>query len=733
MKITGADLFQTRVARRVMGLFLLCALVPILALGVTSYMHVTSQLRDQAVARLQIESKAAGMSVIERLQLVESNVRAVRQTVRTAATSGMPAQFQLPHGVLGLALSPTDGDPVPLAGDGIPSQTLSLRQRSHLLGGKSVVVVVSRGIVLVAQALDPNRLDDGIIWAKVHPPYLWSTDSGDSRLLPSVTMCVFGADGTMFTCPYDEHTMPEALRSGPDQTAQDEFRWTFEGEEYLAAQWTIFLGFEYSAPSWRIVLGEPGTVVLAPLADFKRTFPMILLLAIVVVVGVSHRQVRNSMEPLTALTEGTESIARQQFDTTVTITSGDEFEDLAGSFNTMARQLGKQFHTLTAMSEIDRAVLSDLDRNHIVETVLHRTSEALSCNRVAVALQTDAGDQHSPWRVTVAFEGTRREHDVPVSASELDELAQHPGHMVFHRTGESRSYLRDWTSGNGDPVVILPLTRKDEVVGLIALAYVTAEPIGAELREARQLADQVSVALSNAHLVDELDSLSAGALTALARTIDANSHWTAGHSERVTTVSLAIAREMGLPQENLDTLYRGGLLHDIGKIAVPPTILDKPGKLTDEEFEIVKQHPSTGARILAPIKAYADTIPIVLYHHEKLDGTGYPDGLAGDEIPYLAKLLCVADVYDALTSARPYRPGWPAPKAAQYLLDGAGTQFDPDIAAAFRNALMGGRIAREPSVTLEAVASPSTTGNGRGRSQLHNAIEPALRLAQSDL
>ena len=724
MKFGGAELFQTRVARRVMGLFLLCALVPIAALGVTSYLHVTGQLRTQAFDRLQTESKSAGMSAMERLQLVESNLRGLLQLFVTA--EGTPAQtlpvgFQLPHGVAGLATSRPDRGPTNLVGDRVPAQTLTPRHRDHLSRGKSLIRVLpgQETAVLMALALHPPQLDEGIIWAKFHLPFLWSTDNGVSRLPPGVNMCVFQPQGTMLTCPYDDHDMPEGMPRQPGATAEDELGWTVDGEEYLAAEWTLFLEFEYATPSWRMVLGEPSAQVFAPLSDFKRTFPLVLLFAVMVVAWVSHRQVHSSMEPLKALTDGTELIAQQQFDTTVAVTSGDEFQDLAGSFNTMARQLGKQFNTLTAMGAIDRAVLSELDRNHIIETVLRRTSEALSCRRVAVALETDADDPDTPWSVTTTPDGQRHVYDVRVPASDLDELKQHPDSMVINRGGESRSYLRGWTSGNGDPVVVLPLHRKNDVIGLIAMEYRTTEQVDAELREARQLSNQVSVALSNAHLVVELDALSTGALTALARTIDANSQWTAGHSERVTNLALVLGSELGLPQGDLDTLYRGGLLHDIGKIGVPAAILDSPGKLTVEEFEIVKQHPSTGARILSPIKAYADTIPLVLHHHERFDGKGYPHGLAGEEIPFLARLVCVVDVYDALTSDRPYRQGWTVSKAGQHIVTGAGTQFDPALASAFGRALENGRV--ENPGTLEANSILIESGNWNPETDWHDA------------
>jgi putative nucleotidyltransferase with HDIG domain len=338
---------------------------------------------------------------------------------------------------------------------------------------------------------------------------------------------------------------------------------------------------------------------------------------------------------------------------------------------------------------------------------------------VAVALQTDGDDPDAPWRVTTTPDGQRHEYDVSVPALELDELKEHRDSMVINRGGGSRSYLHDWTSGNGDPVVVLPLHRKNDVIGLIAMEYRTTEQVDAELREARQLANQVSVALSNAHLVMELDALSTGALTALARTIDANSQWTAGHSERVTNLALVLGSELGLPQNDLDTLYRGGLLHDIGKIGVPAAILDNPGKLTVEEFEIVKQHPSTGARILSPIKAYADTIPLVLHHHERFDGKGYPHGLAGEEIPFLARLVCVVDVYDALTSDRPYRQGWTVSKAGQHIVTGAGTQFDPALANAFGRALENGRV--ENPGTLEANSVLIESGNWNPETDWHDA------------
>lgn len=181
----------------------------------------------------------------------------------------------------------------------------------------------------------------------------------------------------------------------------------------------------------------------------------------------------------------------------------------------------------------------------------------------------------------------------------------------------------------------------------------------------------------------ELDALHMGTLRALALAIDAKSSWTAGHSNRVTELALEIGREMGLPEADLKDLEVGGLLHDIGKLGVPGRILDKPGPLTPEEVAVMRQHPQLGAQILAPIPSTRRVLPIVLQHHERYDGRGYPAGLAGDDITLAARIFAVADVFDALHSTRPYRASMPAPVAVERVKAESGQHFDPRVVAAF--------------------------------------------------
>ena len=172
-------------------------------------------------------------------------------------------------------------------------------------------------------------------------------------------------------------------------------------------------------------------------------------------------------------------------------------------------------------------------------------------------------------------------------------------------------------------------------------------------------------------------------LSVLTGAIEARDPYTRGHSARVTTLAEGIARRLGWSEERLASLRVGGPLHDIGKLAVSDEVLCKEGQLDDAEFAQIREHPKIGARILLRMAALREAIPYVLYHHERWDGTGYPSGKAGEEIPLEARVLAVADAFDAMTSDRPYRRALTRPEALAEVERCAGTQFDPKIARVF--------------------------------------------------
>ena len=202
---------------------------------------------------------------------------------------------------------------------------------------------------------------------------------------------------------------------------------------------------------------------------------------------------------------------------------------------------------------------------------------------------------------------------------------------------------------------------------------------------------------------DELKSAYMGTMESLRLAVDAKDSYTRNHSDRVSYYSLLIAKKLNLPEEELEIVRNGGLFHDIGKIGIPDAILQKTAKLTDEEYDDIKNHPSIGAHILAPAKIFENIIPMVKHHHERFDGRGYPSGLAGEDIPLYARIVAVADTFDAMTSDRSYRPRFTLYKALDELENCKGTQFDPMLVDLFILAIKENKEQIEKELTIDFI------------------------------
>ncbi|MEK6689354.1 MAG: HD domain-containing phosphohydrolase, partial [Gemmatimonadota bacterium] len=393
-------------------------------------------------------------------------------------------------------------------------------------------------------------------------------------------------------------------------------------------------------------------------------------------------------------------VARGEFDHRVEVTSDDEFGDLTASFNQMASDLGRHVRTLEAGHAIDRAVLSARRRTEIVNAVLRQAPELLPGDSVGLALAANARDRWS-WTVSALDpHGNLVENLIEVTEGERTALERSPEGVAIDLEADphGRSYLAlEVLCQERSIARAFPLVHGGWLQGAVILSFRDRSTMAhGELHRVNQLADRIAVAVSNARLVEDLDQMHQGTLTTLARAIDAKSPWTAGHSERVTDLAVALGQRLGLDAESLTLLYRGGLLHDVGKIGVPAEVIDKPSALTEAEREVMESHTRIGTRILAPIAAYHDIMDIVRHHHERWDGMGYPDQLSGEEIPLLARVMALADVYDALTSARPYRAGWEHEYALDAIRRGGGSAFDPTLTQEFVSLMADGWTPRAP-------------------------------------
>ena len=680
---------RSKVARRIFMLFISCALVPIVALAIISFSQVTEQLYDQGQRRLAESSKAIGMSILERLWLIENELKVFSSSIQASPRTSMEKQANeysshLKQRLKGLVLIDDSGKYIPFFGSSEHLPERTEEERQHLMSGEPLVITQpGRDNLLhiyMMGGVDPQETKRGILCGEIDPMNLWPTPPTMTEL-----SVLDNADNIIYTTIPLTPSFYEKLGPIMGRSSSGRFEWKYQDKEYMTSFWDIFLKAQFLYPKWTVVLSVSKDYIFAPLAYFKKIFPLIILLSLWVVLLLSIIQIRRTMNPLEKLKDGTLQIAMRDFDTRVEVSSGDEFEELAASFNDMAKRLGRQFRALTTVAEIDRAILSALDTEKIVNTVITRMKEFFKYDLVGVTLLDSKGE--NPPRTYVGSakqDGVRIIDDIEVMPDEAEKLTINREILVRNAGEDLPSYLVPFASGGITTFAVLPLFIKQKLAGIITLGTLdSAAPDQEDLHHARQLADQVAVALSNAQLIEELDLLNWGTLTALARTVDAKSPWTAGHSERVTEQALKIGKAMGLTPNELEDLHRGALLHDIGKIGVPVSVLDKPEMLTEEEYKVIQAHPHIGARILEPIAAYAPIIPVVREHHEHFNGEGYPDGLAGEGISIGARILAVADVFDALISDRPYRKGMELEATLTLIKEKSGEQFDPMVVKAF--------------------------------------------------
>jgi putative nucleotidyltransferase with HDIG domain len=246
----------------------------------------------------------------------------------------------------------------------------------------------------------------------------------------------------------------------------------------------------------------------------------------------------------------------------------------------------------------------------------------------------------------------------------------------------------------------VPLMAKGRVLGVLeAFQRSSLNPDVDWLDFLKIIAGQAAIAIDNALMFKELQisnlelNLAYDAtIEGLSRALDLRDKETEEHTRRVTDITLKLASALGVEEGDMIHIRRGAILHDIGKVAIPDQILFKPGPLVDEEWTVMRRHPDIAVELLSPVTYLTPALEIPHWHHEKWDGTGYPDQLQGERIPFSARLFAFADVYDALTSDRPYRPAWQAKEAVQYIENQSGRHFDPQILPTFLELVQSGSI-----------------------------------------
>ena len=379
--------FTSKVARRAFLLFVTCALLPVSAIAALGYWQVTSELHSQGQRRLQRASKAVAMVLFQRLQDAESSL------------GMLPAEWKLAgperqRPFTGVLLVTSDGQSRVISGEMKRPPALTAEQRALLAAGKTVLLTESDATgaqrFVLSRAADRARPERGILHGAVDPAYLWAVQD-EAALAAGTRLIVLDASGRVLFSSFDGAiTIPAALKRQTTERTTGSFEWNDGREDYLASYWSLFLRYAFGMSKWTVVLNQAKADVFSPIADFKRTFFFGVLLTVWVVLLVSIRQIRKNLKPLDRLQEGTRQLARGQLDTRVNVTSGDEFEELAVSFNQMASQLGRQFDALAMRREISATLSAAKPLDETLQACGDLLARHLDLSRVGIWIA--AGD-----------------------------------------------------------------------------------------------------------------------------------------------------------------------------------------------------------------------------------------------------------------------------------------------------------------------------------------------------
>ncbi len=363
---------------------------------------------------------------------------------------------------------------------------------------------------------------------------------------------------------------------------------------------------------------------------------------------------------------------------------------------------------LRALLDVGLELGTTLNREHLLGLILERVCQLLQTEAASIFELDEASGELVLCATTQPVPEEVGEIRVPLGqgiagwvaregrTEVVPDVRQDP--RFYARVGERSGFVTR-------SILCTPLVIQEQVPGreevfrrrVIGVAQALNKREGdftrSDIEIFEGLARQAAIAMERVRLYREINDLFANVVMALAEAMEAKDPYTQGHTRRVTDLSVAIAEELGLPPEEVLKVRTAAMLHDIGKIGMPDAILQKPGRLDEAEREVIRRHPQEGERILRPLQHLHEIIPGVAEHHERYDGTGYPQGLRGEEISLCGRIIAVADVFDALTSERCYRRALPVEVVLEEMRAEAGRAFDPRVLEAFLRAWEKGRIA----------------------------------------
>jgi diguanylate cyclase (GGDEF)-like protein len=535
---------QSRFGRRLLLLFVGCALVPILVLAVLTYRHVARQLRTQSEVRLHQANKALGLAIFERLLLLDATLK----TIPPAALLQLEAGSSLSHGdrpsapsdstkleasrmlIAGLDLVASrqfvalefvseSGLRTPLIGrldHGVPDD--HSHDEDLALGLPALVSQTRAGSpaqVYLLRRIDRRGGLRGTLVGEVSPGFLWGTLD---QSMPSAGTRISVVDDSgvvLFTSTAGNPVSSDSM------AADEEYLWNLtrptadsldtqaaDTSAYVSSSWPLVLDQVFASTNWRLILSQSKAEVLGPMTKFTPTFLGVVIVSCLGALLLSIHQIVRELAPLGALQKGTRRLAEGDFGSRVTLKSGDEFEELGESFNSMAIQLERQFHALATAAEIDRAVLSTTDVAGIIQTLVARARDVCPCQMVSIILVAPDGTKSLPGILQDYRDGSVHHVRVELRSADVQDLLEASEVLTLAESDHPLpSYLLPMFERGAASLFVLPLRYQNQLIGVIALDHGAAPPPGEYRLQARRLADQAAVALTNARMLDQVRTL----------------------------------------------------------------------------------------------------------------------------------------------------------------------------------------------------------------------------------
>ncbi len=348
---------------------------------------------------------------------------------------------------------------------------------------------------------------------------------------------------------------------------------------------------------------------------------------------------------------------------------------------------------LETLAKLSRLLNSSLNFEYVMRKATEAATELLNCETSSLLLKDEEGQLY--FEVALGKKGKIvKRFQLKMGEGIAGWVAVHGKPLIVPEASKDPRFFKevdeaaDFVTHN---LICVPLRAKQETIGVIqGINKNEGEFTQDDLELFQSLADQIAIALDNARLYEELNEMSLQLVKALSEAIEKRDSYTGGHTQRVLKVCMAMSGHLQLRPEEKEQLMLAAILHDIGKVGIKDQILNKNDVLTTEESDTMKEHPLLGTEILGHIKQLKPIIPGIKYHHEHYDGSGYPEGLKGEEIPFIARIIAVADTLDAMITDRSYQKGMNREEAVEEIKRNAGTQFDPHVVEAFVKALEDG-------------------------------------------